>query len=77
MKTETSHLANMEHLQLTAKTEDERQKQMQTELSATISIRSSDFTWLQRLYWRKKKLVHSPNLILDNNETQELEQGKT
>ena len=78
-KTKISHLLYMDDLKLTAKSEEELQKQIQT-----IKIFSDDIHMefglekCAKFAFKRGKLVHWQNLVIDiNREIQELEQGKT
>jgi hypothetical protein len=67
----------MNNFKLMGKTEEELQKQIQTEHSVILPIWNSDLRSIQRPYSRKEKSVYSQNLIFcTNNGIQELEQGK-
>jgi hypothetical protein len=78
-KTKVSHLVYVDDLKLLGKSEEELQKQIQM-----VKIFSDDIHMefgldkCAKIVFKKGKLVHSQNLVVDiNREIQELQQGKT
>ena len=69
----------MGDLKLTGKTEEELQKQMQVVRTFSDNTHTEfGLNKCAKIAFKKGKLVHSQNLILDfNRETQKLEKGKT
>jgi hypothetical protein len=76
-KTKVSHLLHMDDLKLIGKTGEELQKQMQRVRTYSDDIHMEfRLDKCANIVLKKGKLVHSQNLILDNREIQQLEQGK-
>ena len=78
-KKKVSHLLYMDDLKLIGKTEEKLQKQMQVirNFSDDIHIEFG-LDKCTKIVFKRGKLVHSQNLILDfNTEIQEFAQGKT
>jgi hypothetical protein len=78
-KTRISHLLYVDDLKLLGKSEEELQKQIQTVTACSDDIHmESGRDKCTEVVFKKGKLVHSQNLVVDiNREIQELEQGKT
>jgi hypothetical protein len=80
IKTRISHLLYMDDLKLLGKSEEERQKQIQTVVTTFSDDIHMEFGLdkCAKVVFKKGKLVYSQNLVSDvNREIQELEQGKT
>ena len=73
-----SHLYCLDDLQLIGKTEEEVQKQMQAVRKISDGVRMEfGLEKCAKFVLRKRKLVHSQNLLLQfNTEKQKFEQGK-
>ena len=78
-KDKKSHLLYMDDLKLTAKSEEELQKQIQTIKTFSDYIHMEfGLEKYAKIAFKRGKLVHLQNLVVDINiEIQELEQGKT
>ena len=75
-KTKISHL---DDLKLTAKSEEEFQKQIKTVKNFSYDIHMEfNLEKCAKITFKRCKLTHSQNIVIDTNrEIQELEQGKT
>jgi hypothetical protein len=78
-KAKISHLLYMDDLKLTAKSEEELQKQVQTVKTFSDDIHMEfGLEKCAKITFKKGKLIHSQTLGIDiNREIQELQQGKT
>jgi hypothetical protein len=78
-RTKICHLLYMDDLKLLGKSEEELQKQIQTVATFSDDIHMEfGLEKCPKIAFKKGKLVHSQNLVMDiNREIQELEQGKT
>jgi hypothetical protein len=77
-KTKTSHLLYMDDWKLTAKSEEELQKQIQRVKTFSVDIHmESGLEKCAKITLKGGKLIHSQNLVTEiNREIQELQQGK-
>jgi hypothetical protein len=78
-KTKIAHLLYMDNLKLLSKSEDELQKQIQTVTTFSDDIHMEfRFDKCAKIVFKKGKLVHSQNLVVDiAREIHKLQQGKT